>query len=78
VHADVVVVGAGVVGASVAFHLRRLGVGDVVLAERRAPASGATGRSGALVRTHYTNEPEAALAIAALAVVRRMGRPGRR
>lgn len=65
-HSDVVVVGAGVVGASVAFHLRRLGVGRVTLAERRSPASGATGRSGALVRTHYTNEPEAALAIAAL------------
>jgi sarcosine oxidase subunit beta len=34
--------------------------------ERRWPAAGATGKSGALVRTHYTNEPEARLAQASL------------
>lgn len=65
--ADVVVVGGGVVGASVAFHLARLGAGAVMLLERSERlAAGATGRSGALVRTHYTNEPEAAMAWAAV------------
>lgn len=64
---DVAVVGGGIVGTSIAFHLARLGVGKVTLLER-APylAAGATGPSGALVRTHYTNEPEAAMALAAL------------
>lgn len=64
---DVVVVGGGVIGTSIAFHLARLGAGTVTLLER-APqvAAGASGRSGALVRTHYTNAPEAAMAWAAL------------
>jgi sarcosine oxidase subunit beta len=64
--ADVVVVGAGVVGASVAFHLATRGVRKVVVCERRWPAAGATGKSGALVRMHYSNEPEARLATASL------------
>lgn len=63
---DAVVVGAGVIGCSTAFHLARLGVRRVALVERRHVAWGASGRSGALVRTHYTNVPEARLALAAL------------
>lgn len=64
---DVVVVGGGVVGASIAFQLACRRAGTVTLLER-APrlAAGGTGRSGALVRMHYTNEPEAAMAWAAL------------
>ncbi|HLW46800.1 MAG TPA: FAD-binding oxidoreductase [bacterium] len=64
--ADVVVVGGGVVGTSVAFHLCSRRAGRVVLCERRFLAAGATGKSGALVRMHYTNEPEARLAAASL------------
>ena len=64
--ADAVIVGGGVVGTSVAFHLASLGIGRVVLCERRFLAAGATGKSGALVRMHYTNEPEARLAFASL------------
>src|SRR5215216_3995493 len=65
--ADVVVIGGGVVGASTAFQLASLGVKRVVVCERRWLAAGATGKSGALVRMHYTNEPEARLAQASLA-----------
>ena len=64
--AEAVVVGAGVIGASIAFHLTRLGLRDVVLVDRGALAGQASGRSGALVRTHYTNAPEARLALASL------------
>ncbi len=64
--ADVVVVGGGAVGASTAFHLASLGAGRVILCERRSLAAGASGRSGALVRMHYTNEPEARLAFLSL------------
>lgn len=66
--ADVVIVGAGVIGASTAFHLAapERGIKRVVVCERRWPAAGASGKSGALVRTHYTNEPEARLARASL------------
>jgi glycine/D-amino acid oxidase-like deaminating enzyme len=64
--ADVVLVGGGVVGASTAFHLASRGVSRIVVCERRWIAAGASGKSGALVRTHYSNEPEARLAHASL------------
>jgi len=64
--ADIVVIGGGVVGTSVAFHLAQRRAGRVVLCERRYLAAGATGKSGALVRMHYANEPEARLAVASL------------
>src|SRR5260370_20468489 len=68
--AEVVVVGGGVNGASTAFHLTRLGVRNVLLLERRGLAAGATGKSGALVRMHYTNEHESRLAIESLKIFR--------
>src|SRR3954453_21947550 len=64
--ADVVVVGGGGIGASSAFQLASLGVKRGVVCERRFPAAGASGKSGALVRMHYANEPEARLAHASL------------
>jgi sarcosine oxidase subunit beta len=71
--ADVVVVGGGANGTSTAFHLALLGVRNVVLLERRQLAAGATGKSGALVRMHYTNEAESRLALESLKVFRNFG-----
>ena len=51
--ADVVVIGGGVNGTSTAMHLARMGAGRVVLVEKGHLASGASGRSGAMVREHY-------------------------
>ena len=51
--ADVVVVGGGVNGASIAMHLARMGAGKVALVEKGHLAGGASGRSGAMVREHY-------------------------
>ena len=51
---DVAVIGAGVHGASVAFHLANRGVRTAVI-ERTSPAGGPTGRSSAIVRAYYTN-----------------------
>jgi sarcosine oxidase subunit beta len=62
---DVVVVGAGVNGASIAFHLARRGA-RVAIVERSAVAAGATGRSSGFVRMHYDLLAEAALAHASL------------
>jgi sarcosine oxidase, subunit beta len=59
--ADAIVVGAGVVGASVAFHLAERGVETLVL-DREGPAAGSTARSGALIRAHYPTALEAELA----------------
>src|SRR6266568_2424545 len=62
---DAIVIGAGVIGASIAFHLAR---GDlrVAIVERHTVCSGNTRKSGAIVRMHYTNDPEARLALASL------------
>jgi sarcosine oxidase subunit beta len=61
--ADVIVVGAGVQGASLAFHLARRGARVLVL-ERGSVAAGATGRSSGFVRMHYDLESESRLAFA--------------
>jgi len=68
--ADVIVVGGGVNGASTAFHLASRGVKNVLLLERHHLGAGATGKSGSLVRMHYTNEPESKLAFESLKIFR--------
>jgi sarcosine oxidase subunit beta len=67
---DVVVIGGGIMGTSIAYHLARMGERRVTLLERTSIASGASGRTGALLRQHYTNRPEATLAHHSLAVFR--------
>lgn len=59
--ADAVIVGAGVHGASLAFHLAEAGLKPIVV-ERGTAAGGATGRSSGLVRMHYDVEADARLA----------------
>lgn len=59
---DVVVVGGGIMGASIARELARRGAGRVALFERGTVAAGASGKTGALLRRHYSNRPEAVLA----------------
>jgi glycine/D-amino acid oxidase-like deaminating enzyme len=63
VSADVVIVGAGVIGAATAFHLGLLGAGDVLVLDRATVGSGMSCRSSALVRMHYTFGPEVELAV---------------
>ena len=59
--ADVIIVGAGVQGASLAFHLARRGARVTVL-ERGTVGAAATGRSSGFVRMHYDLESESRLA----------------
>jgi sarcosine oxidase subunit beta len=54
--ADVVVVGGGAMGASVAFHLTRLGIEDVVLLERDTLAAGSTSKSAGGIRGQFADE----------------------
>ena len=67
--ADVVVIGGGVNGVSIAHALAARGV-KVTLVEKGALAGGASGRSSALVRMHYTNEWDARLAWASFPIFR--------
>ncbi len=59
--ADVIIIGAGVQGASLAFHLAQRGVKPIVL-EKKFVAAGATGRSSGLVRMHYDVRQDTELA----------------
>lgn len=59
--AEAIVVGGGVNGASTAFHLAERGVRTILL-DRGEIAGASTGKSGGLVRMHYTNPYEARLA----------------
>jgi sarcosine oxidase, subunit beta len=55
--AEVVVIGAGVVGASVAYHLARMGCGPVLVLEREAaPGQGSTGRATGGFRAQFGSE----------------------
>ena len=54
--ADVVIIGGGVTGASIAFNLAKRGTTKVVVLEKNFVASGATGKSSACIRQHYSTE----------------------
>ena len=66
--ADVVIVGGGVIGASILFNLGRLGVTDTLLVEKDVLGSGSTGRSQAICRMHYSNPVTAAMAWESLGI----------
>lgn len=59
--ADVIIIGAGVHGASLAYHLARRKLRVLVL-EKQHLAAGATGRSSGLVRMHYDVRQDTELA----------------
>ncbi|MFN0183462.1 MAG: FAD-dependent oxidoreductase, partial [Aquabacterium sp.] len=59
---DVLVIGCGAVGASVAFHLSRLGAGRVVVLERGRIGEGTGAQSSGILRTHYSVPQNVALA----------------
>jgi sarcosine oxidase subunit beta len=75
----VVIVGAGVMGASIAFHLAERRAGRILVLDRAFVAAGASGRSSGLVRMHYTYPPEVRLALLSLEYFQnwqeRLGRP---
>ena len=69
--ADIVVVGGGLMGTSIAFQLARRRVGDVLLLERDAICAGDSGVCFGMVRRHYSNEVVARLAMRGVDVIKR-------
>ena len=64
--ADFVILGAGVMGASIAFQLARRKAGRIVILDKDHAGSGGSGRSSALIRMHYTFPPEVQMALVSL------------
>jgi len=61
-----VIIGGGALGAAAAFHLRRLGVDDVVLVERDVLASGSTSKSAGGIRAQFADELNIRIALRSL------------
>ena len=55
-HAEVVVIGAGIMGLSIAYHLARLGVCDVTVVDKSYLCGGASGRNGGGIRAQWSSE----------------------
>ena len=60
--AEAVVIGGGVMGCSILYHLTQMGVRDALLLEQGVLASGSTGRSQAILRMHYSNPVTSSMA----------------
>ena len=50
----IIIIGAGIIGASIAYHLAKAG-GDVTVIEKAVPATGASSKSFAWINAHYAN-----------------------
>jgi sarcosine oxidase subunit beta len=75
-HAEVVVVGGGVMGTSAAFHLAEAGVG-VLLVEQAGLASGSTSKAAGGVRAQFSDPLNVAIALRSLEAFDRFAeRPG--
>ena len=68
--ADIAIVGAGVIGTSVAFQLARLGAKRVLLLEREAlPGTGSTSRANGGIRAQFTTEINVAMSLASMDIL---------
>ncbi|MCI0682746.1 MAG: FAD-binding oxidoreductase [Gemmataceae bacterium] len=68
VNCDILIVGGGVMGTSIAWHLAQRRAGRVVLLEKSYLGAGSSGKSGAIIRQHYSNRLTASMAQKSLRV----------
>ena len=60
------ILGAGVMGASIAFHLAKRKAGKIVVVDKDHVGQGGSGRSSALIRMHYSYPAEVQFALVSL------------
>jgi sarcosine oxidase subunit beta len=65
---DILIVGGGVMGVSIAYALASRRAGRVVVLEKSYLGAGSSGKSGAIIRQHYSNRLTAAMAQKSLRV----------
>src|SRR5438552_16965129 len=65
---DIVIVGGGVMGVSIAHALARRRAGRIVVLEKAFLGAGSSGKSGAIIRQHYSNRLTASMAQKSLRV----------
>jgi sarcosine oxidase subunit beta len=54
--ADIVIIGGGIIGASIAYHMAQRGANNIVLLERDTIASGSSGRATGGIRQQFADE----------------------
>ncbi len=69
--ASVVIIGGGVVGCSIAYHLARRGLRDVVVVERDAVGAGTTSKAAGGIRAQFSTETEVHFSLEAIGVFER-------
>jgi len=69
--ADVVIIGGGVVGCSIAYHLARRGARDVLVLERDAIGAGTTSKAAGGIRSQFPTETEIRFSLEAIRVFER-------
>jgi sarcosine oxidase subunit beta len=67
---EVLIIGAGVIGCSVAFHLVRLGVRNIAILEReRVPGTGSTARANGGIRAQFTTAVNVAMSLRSMDIL---------
>lgn len=66
--ADILILGAGVMGAAIAFQLAKRDAGKIVVIDKDHVGRGGSGRSSALIRMHYSFPAEVQMALVSLKI----------
>ena len=70
---DIIVIGAGAIGCSAAWHARSLGARKVLLIDRGGIAEGTSSQSSSILRTHYSVRENVELALRSWSVFTKFG-----
>ncbi len=69
--ADIVIIGAGAIGASIAYHLARRGARDVVVLERDQVGAGSTSKAAGGIRVQFATPVEVEFSLRGIAFFKR-------